>query len=74
MSLIPLRITFSMIGKFGIAGAFGVVYLYTPEVFPTTLRSLQGYASLGFMESIIRDSDSCYYLLMPSVIIIGTVG
>ena len=47
VSLIPLRITFSMIAKFGIAGAFGVVYLYTPEVFPTTLRSLQRYASLG---------------------------
>jgi len=38
-SLIPLRVTFSMIGKLGISGAFGVVCLYTPEIFPTTLRS-----------------------------------
>jgi len=27
-----------MIGKFGISGAFAIVCLYTPEVFPTTLR------------------------------------
>jgi len=37
-SLIPARITFNMIGKFGISGAFAVVCLYTPEIFPTTLR------------------------------------
>jgi len=30
--------TFSMIGKFGITGSFGIVFLYTPEIFPTTLR------------------------------------
>jgi len=39
ISLIPARITFSMIGKFGISGTFAVVALYTPEIFPTTLRS-----------------------------------
>jgi len=38
MSLIPLRMTFNMIGKFGITGSFGIVFLYTPEIFPTTLR------------------------------------
>ena len=69
MSLIPLRITFSMIGKFGISGAFGVVYLYTPEVFPTTLRSLQGYDSLRVMASLKGDSASFYYLIIPSAII-----
>jgi len=39
VSLVPARTTFSMIGKFGISGAFSVVALYTPEIFPTTLRS-----------------------------------
>jgi len=39
VSLVSIRITFSMIGKCGISGAFAVVCLYTPEVFPTTLRS-----------------------------------
>jgi len=29
-----------MIGKLGISGAFAVVCLYTPEIFPTTLRSM----------------------------------
>jgi len=38
VSLIPVRITFSMIGKFGISSAISVIYLYTPEIFPTTLR------------------------------------
>jgi len=37
-SLIPVRIAFSMIGKFGITGTFAVIDLYTPEIFPTTLR------------------------------------
>jgi len=38
-SLIPLRVTFSMIGKLGISGAFAIIFLYTSEIFPTTLRS-----------------------------------
>ena len=44
VSLIPARITFSMIGKFGISGTFAVVALYTPEIFPTTLRFLPALA------------------------------
>lgn len=40
VSLVPLRLTFNMIGKFGITGAFGIVFLYAPEIFPTTLRFL----------------------------------
>ena len=38
MSLVHLRTAFSMIGKFGICGAFAIVFLYTPELFPTTIR------------------------------------
>ena len=34
-----VKLAFSMIGKFGISGAFQVLCLYTPEVFPTTIRS-----------------------------------
>jgi len=46
-SLVPLRMTFSMIGKFGITGSFGIVFLYTPEIFPTTLRYVLQLAYLG---------------------------
>ena len=38
ISLVDVRTAFSMIGKFGIAAAFIVVYLIGPEIFPTTLR------------------------------------
>ena len=40
VSLIPVRIAFTMIGKFAISGAFVIVIFITPEVFPTTLRSI----------------------------------
>jgi len=47
-SLVPLLITCNMIGKFGITGSFGTVFLYAPEIFPTTLRSqAMGISSVG---------------------------
>ncbi|KAK3588633.1 hypothetical protein CHS0354_021503 [Potamilus streckersoni] len=35
----PLVITFVMIGKFGITGAYSTVYLYCTEIFPTVVRN-----------------------------------
>jgi len=47
-SLQWLIIMFNMIGKFGITGSFGTVFLYAPEIFPTTLRNqAMGISSLG---------------------------
>ena len=37
-NLQPLIITLSMIGKFGISACFGSVFLYAPELFPTSIR------------------------------------
>ncbi|XP_076001976.1 solute carrier family 22 member 16 [Genypterus blacodes] len=36
----PLAIALSMIGKFAVAIAFGLIYLYTCELYPTIIRSL----------------------------------
>lgn len=36
--LTPVIMTLNMIGKFGITGSFGTVFLYAPEIFPTNLR------------------------------------
>ncbi|XP_037541081.1 solute carrier family 22 member 16 [Nematolebias whitei] len=35
-----LAVTLSMIGKFAVAIAFGLIYLYTCELYPTIIRSL----------------------------------
>nr|XP_054752613.1 organic cation transporter protein-like [Lytechinus pictus] len=32
--------TVAMIGKFGISGSFGVLYLYTAELYPTSIRTV----------------------------------
>lgn len=38
----------SMVGKFGITGSFGSIFLWTPEIVPTTLRTQGiGIASVG---------------------------
>ncbi|XP_070542002.1 organic cation transporter protein-like [Ptychodera flava] len=38
--LTPLIVTVAMIGKFGIAGSFAIVFLYSTELFPTVIRNL----------------------------------
>jgi len=38
VSLVYVKITFSMLAKCAISAAFMIVFLYTPEIFPTTLR------------------------------------
>lgn len=49
MSLVSVRITFSMIAKCAISAAFAIAFLYAPEIFPTTLR----FHSVLFLQTIL---------------------
>lgn len=46
----PIMLTLALIGKAAISGAFGVVYLYAAELFPTNLRS----RSMSFQSLVAR--------------------
>ncbi|XP_072178669.1 organic cation transporter protein-like [Diadema setosum] len=46
---VPLTIV-AMIGKFGVAAAFAVVYLYTTELYPTKIRA----AAMGMFSMVSR--------------------
>ncbi len=42
------KIVLAMVGKFAIAGSFGLVYLYTAELFPTEVRNIgAGLSTIG---------------------------
>lgn len=43
MCLPLVVVVLAMVGKFGISGCFGSVFLWAPELFPTTLR----YCGIG---------------------------
>ncbi|XP_048736781.1 organic cation transporter protein-like [Ostrea edulis] len=43
-----LLVAFAMVGKFGISAAFGEIYIYTGELFPTVVRSfILGFCGIG---------------------------
>ncbi|XP_078314378.1 organic cation transporter protein-like isoform X2 [Crassostrea virginica] len=63
-----LMITFAMIGKLGVSAAFGEIYIYTCELFPTVLRSfIMGLSGAG---SRVGSILSPYLFYMAS----GTFG
>ncbi|CAL1544737.1 unnamed protein product, partial [Lymnaea stagnalis] len=45
-----LTVTLAMLGKFGAAGAFGTIYMYSSEIFPTVIRN----SALGASSSWAR--------------------
>ncbi|XP_013411773.1 organic cation transporter protein isoform X2 [Lingula anatina] len=46
VNLLPLIITISLLGKFGITASFSSIYLYSAEIFPTVFRnSAFGFAA-----------------------------
>jgi len=61
-SLQWLIMTFAMIGKFGLTGAFAGIYLYSVELFPTTIRGIGlSFASVG---STIGNIAAPYMMLL----------
>lgn len=57
------RLVFSLIGKFGSSAAFAVVFLYTAELFPTSMRN----SSIGICSTLARIGG----ILAPSVAELG---
>ena len=46
-----ISVTLAMIGKFGIAASFGIIFLYASELLPTVVRS-QAMAIASFVAGI----------------------
>ena len=38
--MVWLRITFAMIGKFCVTSSFGIIYVYSAEIYPTVVRNV----------------------------------
>lgn len=75
--LFVLKTVCVMIGKFGITASFGIVFLYSPELFPTTLRSQgTGISSFcGRIGNMIAPFATALDVFAPwlSAVVFGTV-
>merc|ERR1719334_1604982 len=76
-SLQILQVVLSLVGKFGASASFFVVYLYTAELFPTSIRNQAvGTCSLvarfGGISALLLDLLKSYWLPAP-VFIMGLV-
>ncbi|XP_002741807.2 organic cation transporter protein-like [Saccoglossus kowalevskii] len=60
-----LGITLAMLGKFGITSAFGMIYVYSAELFPTPLRSV----GVGTCSMCARIGG----ILAPQLLLMGEV-
>jgi len=72
-----LQVSLSLVGKFGASASFFVVYLYTAELFPTSIRNQAvGTCSLvarfGGISALLLDLLKTYWLPAP-VFIMGLV-
>ena len=47
---LTIRLVFSLVGKFGSAAAFSIVFLYTAELFPTSMRN----SAVGMCSTLAR--------------------
>ncbi|XP_070567954.1 organic cation transporter protein-like [Ptychodera flava] len=60
-----LRVTLAMIGKFGISASFGIVYVYSAELFPTPVRS--------FGIGICATCSNFGAILSPQILLLKTL-
>ena len=72
-----MQVTLSLVGKFGASASFVVVYLYTAELFPTSIRNqavgaCSLVARLGGISALFLDLLKIYWLPAP-VFIMGLV-
>ncbi|GFQ96155.1 organic cation transporter protein [Trichonephila clavata] len=67
-----LSTTFAMVGKFCITGSFGILYLYTTEVFPTSVRNVTlGSCSMcarigSILAPFVRDLGKATHSAVPN--------
>ena len=72
-----ISVTLAMIGKFGIAASFSIIFLYASELLPTVVRSqamawasfVAGIGLLGFpyIVYLVSNSSFCLYPTHASV-------
>lgn len=65
-----LAIALSMIGKSAIAIAFGLIYLYTCELYPTIIRSVQtgGGVKNAYQHIFVKILRRCFYICISNLI------
>merc|ERR1711976_709475 len=76
-ALHPLSVLLSLLGKFGASAVWGIVFVYTAEMFPTVIRNqavgtCSLVARIGGIISLLLDLLKVYWLPAP-VFIMGVV-
>ncbi|KFM67684.1 Organic cation transporter protein, partial [Stegodyphus mimosarum] len=73
-SILWLTTAFAMIGKFCISGSFGVLYLYTSELFPTVVRNVaigtcSMWARVGsILAPFVKELGKATHVSVPNII------
>merc|ERR1719510_382837 len=72
-----LQVFLSLLGKFGASASFSIVYLYTAELFPTTVRNqavgtCSLVARIGGISALLLDNLKVFWLPAP-VFIMGVI-
>ncbi|RXG73424.1 putative MFS-type transporter PB1E7.08c [Armadillidium vulgare] len=73
INLVLLIVITSLLGKFGVAAAFGCIYVYTAELYPTEYRGVgvgvcSSFSRIGSILAPIVASLAKYYLPLPLLI------